>query len=64
MTNILRTFEGMTRNRKHITLTAPAPLVQWDLRDSFTGSFAEFVPFCSRLYYFSNFKDFSTLLPA
>lgn len=64
MRNICRIFEGMTRSYKHITLSAPAPVVLWDLRDSFTGSFPEFVPFCSSLYYFSNFKDFSTVLPA
>lgn len=64
MSNISRTFAEMTRSIKHITLSSPAPLVQWDLRDCFTESFPEFVPFCSRLYYFSNFKDFSTVIPA
>lgn len=64
MMNRMPTFERMARSYKHITLCAPAFLVQWDLRDCFTGSFPEFVPFCSRLYYFSNFKDFSTVLPA
>lgn len=62
--NIIRTFTGMTCISKHITLSSPAPVVQWNLRDCFTESFPEFVPFCNRLYYFSNFKDFSTLLPA
>ena len=27
-------------------------------------SFTEFSPFCSELYYFSNFKDFNTLTKA
>lgn len=54
----------MTCISKHITLSSPVPVVQWNLRDCFTESFPEFVPFCNRLYYFSNFKDFSTLLPA
>ena len=58
------TFEVMSRNNHHNALYTPAPVVQWDLRDCFTGSFTEFVPFCNSLYYFSNFKDFSTLLPA
>ena len=43
---------------------AIAPLVQVDMLDCYTGSFPEFMPFCSRLYYFSNFKDFNTAFPA
>lgn len=62
--NPFRIFAPMIRNSKHITPCAPAPVVLWDLRDCFTESFPEFVPFCSRLYYFSNFKDFSTVVPA
>lgn len=27
-------------------------------------SFTEFFPFCIKLYYFSNFKDFNTYTPA
>jgi len=32
-----------------------------DMTNSYTCSFTEFSPFCIKLYYFSNFKDFSTL---
>jgi hypothetical protein len=35
-----------------------------DMRDCYTCSFTEFYPFCPKLYYFSNFKDFNTLAPA
>jgi len=38
--------------QKHVVL---------DMSDSYTCSFTEFSPFCIRLYYFSNFKDFSTV---
>jgi hypothetical protein len=31
-----------------------------DMSDCYTWSFPEFVPFCLKLYYFSNFKDFNT----
>ena len=37
-------------------------LVMVDMRDSYTCSFAEFLPFCNKLYYFSNFKDFNTFI--
>ena len=30
-----------------------------DTTDAFTCSFTEFLPFCSALYYFSNFKEFT-----
>jgi len=32
-----------------------------DMRDYFTCSFTEFFPFCIKLYYFSNFKDFNRI---
>jgi hypothetical protein len=32
-----------------------------DMTNSYTCSFTEFFPFCIKLYYFSDFKDFSTL---
>ena len=41
--------------KKHVVL---------DMRDSYTCSFTEFFPFCIKLYYFSNFKDFNTLVQA
>lgn len=36
------------------------PLVL-DMSDCYTWSFPEFVPFCTKLYYFSSFKDFNKL---
>ena len=36
--------------------------VMVDMRDIYTCSFTEFLPFCSKLYYFSNFKDFNTFI--
>ena len=54
----------MTRSTTHITTYAPAPLPVWDLRDCYTESFPEFIPFCKELYFFSSYKDFSTLAPA
>lgn len=30
-----------------------------DMSDCYTWSFPEFIPFCSQLYYFSNYKDFN-----
>ena len=38
--------------------------VALDMRDAYTCSFTEFYPFCPKLYYFSNFKDFNTITPA
>ena len=31
-----------------------------DMKDYYICSFTEFAPFCLKLYYFSNFKDFNT----
>jgi hypothetical protein len=33
-----------------------------DMSDFYTGSFTEFYPFCHKLYYFSNYKDFNTFV--
>lgn len=57
-------FAGMTQRMIHTASPYPDQVVVWDLRDCFTESFPEFIPFCNKLYYFSNYKDFSTLLPA
>lgn len=54
----------MYRSKKYITGFTPAPAVPRDLSDCFTNSFHEFLPFAHRLYYLSNFKDFSPSLPA
>ena len=31
-----------------------------DMKDCYICSFTEFAPFCFKLYYFSNFKDFNS----
>lgn len=54
----------MTRQHNHSAFYLPAPPVPLDLRDCYTGSFAEFIPFCRSLYCIANFKDFSTAIPA
>ena len=33
--------------------------IQVDMSDHYTWSFPEFVPFCTKLFYFSSFKDFN-----
>jgi hypothetical protein len=53
----------MSRCRIHSTPVSPAPLV-WDMRDCYTDSFPEFLPFCTKLYYFSSLKAFKTIVPA
>lgn len=64
MQDIIGNFTGMSRFMIHSANYTPAPIVRWDLRDYYTGSFTEFMPFCRSLYCVSNFKDFSTLLPS
>lgn len=54
----------MTRTGKHTSSSRPAWNIILDMRDCYTCSFTEFYPFCPKLYYFSNFKDFNTLAPA
>jgi hypothetical protein len=50
----------MTGIINHITQKRPFRHILLDMSDCFTWSFPEFVPFCPKLYYFSNFKDFNT----
>ncbi len=38
--------------------------IVFDTSNSCICSFTEFLPFCLKLYYFSNFKDFKTLAQA
>jgi len=47
----------------HTTITMTDRFVVLDMRDAYTCSFTEFYPFCPKLYYFSNFKDFNTNTP-
>jgi hypothetical protein len=54
----------MTGVAKHTSSFHPVWHVVLDMRDCYTCSFTEFYPFCLKLYYFSNFKDFNTLAPA
>lgn len=56
-------FVPMQYNR-HSKRTYPAKYLVWDMRDCYTWSFPEFVPFCSQLYYFSSFKAFKSLSQA
>jgi len=50
----------MTSSTKNITPLLNTMVLQQDMLDIYTCSFTEFLPFCSKLYYFSNFKDFNT----
>ncbi len=51
----------MTGNINYIPFNFSKKRVELDMRDDYTCSFTEFFPFCIKLYYFSNFKDFNTL---
>ena len=53
-------FEIMPCNITNILLSFPEKYIVLDMRNSYTCSFTEFFPFCIKLYYFSNFKDFNT----
>jgi hypothetical protein len=52
---------GILQN-KHLIIIEKYVLL--DTTDFYTCSFTEFIPFCLKLYYFSNFKDFNTLAQA
>lgn len=54
----------MSAIKKHIVNTASKKVVILDLRDCYTHSFPEFIPFCPQLYYFSCFKDFKKIAQA
>jgi hypothetical protein len=54
----------MTGTIIHTPLTRLVRYIIPDISNAVTWSFPEFVPFCPRLYYFSNFKDFNRLAPA
>jgi hypothetical protein len=49
----------MTDSRNHIPQMHPVKYLILDMCDCYTWSFPEFIPFCLKLYYFSNFKDFN-----
>lgn len=50
----------MTESLPHINFIFEKKHLLLDMRDFFTCSFTEFLPFCEKLYYLSNFKDFNT----
>lgn len=50
----------MTGNIRNRILKTKIKYIILDARDCCTCSFTEFVPFCIKLYYFSNFKDFNS----
>jgi hypothetical protein len=54
-------FEIMQGNITNSLSSFPKKYIVLDMRNSYTCSFTEFLPFCIKLYYFSNFKDFNTL---
>ena len=51
----------MTGTSLHIDQQYPEKYVIRDMSDCYTWSFPEFVPFCSKLYFFSTFKDFNAV---
>ena len=55
--NTFGNMAGVIRNR---ALKIQVKCIILDTMDCCTCSFTEFVPFCPKLYYFSNFKDFNT----
>jgi len=42
------------------TLTISEKHIGFNTMNSYICSFTEFLPFCLKVYYFSNFKDFNT----
>jgi hypothetical protein len=54
----------MTTQSNHMTPKNIRGYLILDMSDCYTGSFPEFIPFCSGLYYFSSFKAFKTLAQA
>lgn len=56
-------FDYMAGSILHTQLTRLVRYIILDISNTVTWSFPEFVPFCPRLYYFSNFKDFNRLAP-
>ena len=54
----------MTELKKYSAKNNSVKYLILDMSDVYTWSFPEFIPFCIRLYYFSNFKDFNRLAQA
>lgn len=58
---IVSIFKNMTGFSVNILSGVHKKHIVLDMTNSYTCSFTEFSPFCIKLYYFSNFKDFNTL---
>jgi len=54
----------MSGNTQNKTLSIFQKHIVFDTKSSYICSFTEFLPFCLKLYYYSNFKDFNTLAQA
>lgn len=54
-------MSGIIQNK---TVSISEKHIVFDTKNSYICSFTEFLPFCLKLYYFSNFKDFNTLAQA
>jgi len=54
----------MTSISKHIVSTITIKYLVLDTSDSYTCSFTEFLPFCYKRYFISNYKDFNTFAQA
>jgi hypothetical protein len=61
---IIGIFVTMTGTIKNTQFSLHKKHIVLDMTDCYTCSFTEFLPFCNKLYYFANFKDFSTLSQA
>lgn len=46
---------------QHNPVTHPTYHLVVDMRDCYTWSFPEFVPFCAHLFYYSSFKAFGAI---
>jgi hypothetical protein len=55
-------FVLMNKTQRYRVKTSGIHPVILDMGNHCTWSFPEFVPFCSRLYYFSSHKEFSACL--
>ena len=53
-------FGIMRRFNIHTIVHRSGGILAPDVNESYLSSFTEFSPFCSELFYLSNFKDFNT----
>lgn len=64
MCGVFSKFDGMTVALHHTTPNHPARYLILDMSDCYTGSFPEFIPFCTELFYYSSCKVFKTMAQA